>query len=161
MKPYIVLGNYRPNRTPWRAWRTGRDLLEITGRAGLVPHYDPAHGPEPGASWKDVDWHAQVRRYNLGGPGNTWHYDGDDTPNANPECWMVLWANCAPTLIRWKDGDRVYQPDPFEIVVFSNLGTLHRRPDDAPRDRWTFRQRIRSLRLREIAYLRAAERGGR
>jgi len=138
--PYVVLCSYFPGK-PLKAWRIGKDLTRITRREGLVPHFDPTHGPEPYASWTDVPLHAQVRRRTVqDGPGGEWHQDGDTTPGSRMDNAMVLWANTTHT--EFKYNGTVFQPEPFQVVLIRNLGCFHRRPADAPRHRWTFRQRV-------------------
>ena len=138
---YVVLGEYYPVK-PWKAWRIGRDLTQMTHYIGLVPHEDPKHGPEPHASWVDKSLHAQVRRFNLNGQGGSWHQDGDTTPGSRMDCAMVLWSNVAPTLFKSTTDNKIYQPKPYEVVLVRNLSCYHRRPDNAPYERWLFRQRI-------------------
>lgn len=153
MTPYRVLGVYKPSQ--WRAWRIGRDLTDLTDSLGLVAHYDPAHGPLERVPWRSELLHAEVRKRSFRTKmAEGWHYDGDTTPGSKPECAIVLWASNNPTLIkpRYTKGKwgeytpdanvPVYQPKPYEVVLFNNLECLHRRPEGVPRVRWVFRQRV-------------------
>jgi hypothetical protein len=144
VKPYIVLGIYKPK--VWRAWRIGRDLTDLTEKLGLEPHYDPAHGPLERVPWHSTLLHAEVRKRSFKTKmAEGWHYDGDTTPGSKPECGIVLWASNNPTEIMWRDCDGcpcLSQPKPYEVVLFANLECLHRRPEGVPRIRWVFRQRV-------------------
>lgn len=153
MKPYLSLGLYKPSR--WRAYQVGRELTDMTCDLGLIPHYDPMHGPLEltGRNWVNKLLHAEVRRRTFNTTqAEGWHYDGDTTEGSKPDCALVLWASNNPTQIRWKDyhgevppigrGTQIYQPRPYEVVIFRNLSCLHRRPPNVPRVRWVFRQRV-------------------
>jgi len=145
-KPYEVLAIYEPPRISpvwpwWKAWRVGQDLTSLTAKHGLRPHKDPKHGPLD-VSWSDTTLHAEVRRTTtFGKGGDEWHQDGDTTPGSNMACGLVTWASSHPTLLRDKAGV-VYQPLPFQVILFNNLVVWHRRPDDAPKYRFLFRQRV-------------------
>jgi hypothetical protein len=154
LKPYLVLGHFVP--TVWDAQRIARSLCWITHKAGLTPHVDPAHGPLTKVPWYSVPLHAEVRRRSFRTKmAEGWHYDGDTTLGSRPDCAIVLWASNNPTEIRrridpcvespgWTaDGaTSVYQPKPYEVVIFRNLRCLHRRPEGVPLIRWVFRQRV-------------------
>lgn len=142
MKPYVVLAkNYRPHEfsTPKTI---GESLTAITAGLGLVPHVDPAHGPiKLKRAWYSEELHAEVRsKTSNATSAEGWHYDGDTTPGANPDCCLVLWSNKAPTEIMYKG--RIYRPEPYELVIFKNRSVTHRRPLNAPKERWVFRQRV-------------------
>jgi len=139
-KPYVVLKQrYVPKR--WRAWRIGRDLTRLTRQKGLIPLDDPAHGPQTFRAWANKKLHAECGpRTNKGGQGEDWHQDGDTTPGAKMDNAMVLWANRTPTQFRYKG--KIYQPKPFQVILVRNLACHHRRPKDAPKRRWIFRQRV-------------------
>lgn len=139
--PYRVLGSYHP--TFWKAWKVGRDLTNITKSHGLIPHDDPAHGPiHWKKGWYSDELHAEVRKKTSQRAlqAEDWHYDGDTTPDAKPDCALVLWATATPTEFMYKG--QIYQPKPFEIVIAKNLVVRHRRPAGCPVDRWVFRQRV-------------------
>jgi len=142
-KPYVVLGKYYPSR--WKSWVVGPELCRLTQEWGLVPHPDPHHGPLRLKTWYDVKKHAEVRVQTLSSPkayrGEQWHQDGDLNPESKMDCALVTWSNVEPTQYQYKG--RVYQPQPFELVITRNLGCLHRRPPEAPKHRWLFRQRVR------------------
>src|SRR5436190_2757685 len=139
MKPYVVLGRYVPS--VWNSKVIGRELTALTAAAGYKPHSDPAHGPiHWKRGWYSEEKHAEVRRITLPAPSaGDWHYDGDTTEGSKPACQIVTWANRAPTEILYEG--TVYQPLPFEVVVFANMKVRHRRPANAPERRWMFRQR--------------------
>jgi len=139
--PYVVLCEYHPSREPWRAWRIGRELTAITGKLGLRPHVDAVHGAQETSSWCSPELHAEVRRFTQAhAQGEGWHQDGDLKPGSGMDHAQVLWCNVNPTQFQWNG--KVYQPKPFEVVIARNLGCYHRRPPDAPRERWVFRQRV-------------------
>ena len=152
MNPYLSLGLYKPSR--WRASVVGRDLTNLTCELGLQPHYDPMHGPLKltGRNWVSKALHAEVRRRTFKTQmAEGWHYDGDTTPGSRPDCALVLWASNNPTEICWRDNLKndeehfekgIWQPRPYEVVIFRNLSCLHRRPASVPRVRWVFRQRV-------------------
>lgn len=146
MKPYIILGTYIP--TVWKSFRIGRDICAMTKAAGLIPHVDPAHGPLHGAAWFNEALHAECRRRTFKTKqAEGWHYDGDTTQGSKPNCALVLWSSTHPTQIKRQqcsgyDGDAVFVPKPFEVVLFRNMFCLHRRPPGVPYKRWTFRQRV-------------------
>lgn len=159
MKPYISLGFLSPkDKLMWPGWnarKIGLQLTALTQRLGLIPHDDPAHGPLKlaGKNWYSTALHAEVRRRTFKtAQAEGWHYDADLEPNGNPNCAIVLWASNSPTEIKWKpcssgvdevgkNSDRIYKPEPYEVIVFHNLHCLHRRPANAPRIRWVYRQR--------------------
>lgn len=138
--PYRVLGVYKPKL--WKAWKVGKDLTTLTKNRGLVPHVDPKHGPNHVIkAWFSEALHAEVHKKTadvMAAEG--WHYDGDTTPGAKPDCCLVLWASNTPTEILF--GGKVYQPKPYEVIIFKNMSVTHRRPENCPKDRWIFRQRV-------------------
>ena len=139
MEPYKVLEVYKP--MVWKSWRVGKDLTVITSKWGLVPHVDPTHGPLHSVPWYSEPLHAEVRRRTFKtAQAEDWHYDGDTTPGSKPECCLVLWATNHPTEIQWQG--KIYQPKPYELVIFKNMSVRHRRPAGCPRIRWVFRQRV-------------------
>lgn len=148
MKPYLSLGFYKPSR--WNAYLVGRELTDLTHKAGLVPHVDPAHGPLERVAWRSDYLHAEVRKRSFKTKmAEGWHFDGDTTPDSKPKCALVLWASNMPTQIRWSSAvvhgginEEVYQARPYEVVIFHNLHCLHRRPPGVGRVRWVFRQRV-------------------
>ena len=140
MLPYLILGCYEPPF--WKAWKVGEDLTSLVKGLGYKPLKDPAHGPLD-VSWSSVKLHAEVRRTtSYGKGGDEWHQDGDTTPNAKMDYTMILWASSTPSLLKRVGDNVVYQPQPFEIIAFSNIKMMHRRPDNAPAKRYLFRQRV-------------------
>lgn len=139
-KPYIVLKSYyRPSI--WRAWRVGRDLTRLTRELGLVPLNDPTHGPQTFRAWCSRKLHAECGWITYkGGQGEGWHQDGDLAPGSKMNHAEVLWASKTPTEFQYQG--RVYQPKPFQVILVKNLSCFHRRPDNAPKRRWFFRQRV-------------------
>ena len=141
-KPYIVLGTYKPPR--YRAGIIGAALTAITEEIGLVPHIDPAHGPQETSIWCDTALHAEVRRFAQHSMGSGWHQDGDLADGSAMDHAAVLWANKTPTEFKTDDG-QICRPKPFEVVLVRNLNGHHRSPPDAPQKpkrRWFFRQRV-------------------
>jgi len=143
MEPYKVLAVYKPQPFIWNAQKVGEDLTRITSDHGLIPHVDPAHGPLPlkGRNWVSVKLHAEVRRRTFNTKqAEDWHSDGDTTPGAKPDCCLVVWASNHPTEIQYQG--KIYIPEPYELVIFKNLSVRHRRPENCPKIRWMFRQRV-------------------
>ena len=139
MPPYLILGIYVP--LVWDAGEIGHYLTDFTAALGLRPHQDPAHGPIHWKSWISEELHAEVRRRtSKQKSAEGWHRDGDTTAGARMDCALVTWASQTPT--EWRRRRRVYQPQPFEIVIARNLVACHRRPPGAPFRRWLFRQRV-------------------
>ncbi len=138
--PYIVLKQrYLPR--PWRAWRIGRDLTRLAREQGLVPLDDPIHGPQTFKAWCSERLHAECGWVTYKrGQGEDWHQDGDMAPGSQMDHAEVLWANRTPTEFQYEG--RVYQPKPFQVILVRNLACMHRRPANAPRRRWLFRQRV-------------------
>jgi hypothetical protein len=142
VKPFLVLGEYHPPK--WSVSRVGQDLTNLTFNWGLSPHIDPIHGAQEWAPWVDLELHAEVkRRTTKKKAGEDWHYDGDTTDGADPACAIVLWASNTPTEFRFNDSEVIHRPKAREVVLFHNLNVRHRRPADAPKVRWTFRQRMK------------------
>lgn len=138
--PYIIL---RERYVPkiWRAYRIGRDLTRLTRSLGLMPLNDPIHGPQRFRAWCNEELHAECgwKTY-KGHQGEDWHRDGDLAPGSKMDNAMVLWANRTPT--EFRVGETIYQPKPFQVILARNLACLHRRPANAPKRRWIFRQRV-------------------
>lgn len=138
-QPFLVLDRYKPSR--WKAWKVGEDLTTITRNHGLIPHVDPEHGPLLTVPWVSVKLHAEVRRRTFKTKqAEDWHYDGDTTPGSKPDCCLVLWATNTPTEIMYKN--QIYVPKPYDVIIFKNMSVKHRRPENCPRIRWVFRQRV-------------------
>lgn len=139
MIPYIILGIYVPKR--WKTFVIGRSITKITSDYGLKPLKDPIHGPQTWVPWYDLDLHAEVKKRTPRNPkGEDWHQDGDLDLGSKMDHALVLWSNIDPTQIEYKG--TIYQPRPYEIVLFRNLAGKHRRPPTAPRNRFIFRQRV-------------------
>ena len=139
--PYTVLGVYHP--PIWNTARIGLDLTALTRAHGLVPHVDPAHGPLERAAWRSVELHAEVRRRTFRTKqAEDWHQDGDLTASARMDCGIVLWCSNNPTQIKRRGRVEIYQPMPWDVILFSNMECQHRRPPNCPRIRWVFRQRV-------------------
>lgn len=135
------------NKVPgWRCWKIGEDLTEITKNLGLVPHKDSKHGPQDWVEWYDYSLHAEVRKQTLkNGEGRSFHQDGDTTQGANMACALVLWCSNTPTEYQRVGDNKIYQPEPYEIVISHNLKSYHRTPNNAPTgwgNRFVFRQRV-------------------
>jgi hypothetical protein len=149
MKPYLVLKTYEP--TVWRSWRIGTELTAYTKSQGLVPHFDPQHPAQDWVPWVDPQLHAEVRIWTVKNPaGAGWHQDGDTTPGSDMKCAIVLWADSDPTEFSYEG--KIWQPKPYEIVIFKNLTCSHRRPPHlkADSERWVFRQRVKVPNWKEL-----------
>ena len=142
MTPYKSLGFHRPPR--WKAWMVGRDITRMTEEAGLIPFADPHHRHQVKAAWCSTAKVAYVRRRTVHNPKAAgWHQDGDLT-GEDMDFSIVLWASNTPAEICIQGGTPKFQPDPYEVVLVRNLECIHRRPPDAPRKRWIFRQLVRN-----------------
>ena len=138
--PFLVLKERYCPKT-WRAWQIGRYLTRLTKSLGLIPLDDPVHGPQKFRAWCDKTLHAEAGWVTYkAGQGEDWHQDGDTKPGSRMNNAMVLWSNRTPTEFRFNG--RVYQPEPFQVIIAKNLSCHHRRPDNAPGRRWLFRQRV-------------------
>lgn len=148
MKPYIVIGKYTPivrvadkwNATPgFRCWDIGEMLTGLTAARGLIPLYDPKHRAQDWTPWNSQKLHAEVHKWHPGTHvAEDWHQDGDMIGGAIMDCASVVWASNNPT--QFKVNDKVYQPKPFEVVLFKNLSCFHRRPPGTPEERFFFHQ---------------------
>ena len=148
MKPYIVITKYTPQKLPpdkwngsygWRCWKIGEDICQITKEFGLIPLNDPIHGPQTWTPWYNIKLHAEVKKFTPKHPkGAQWHTDGDLDPGSKTNCALVLWSSSTPTEIQFKN--KIYQPEPFEVILVRNI--THRRPANAPNQRFIFRQRV-------------------
>src|SRR6266568_2775907 len=132
--PFVVLGTYKPDK--WNATKVGLDLTNLTKKAGLIPHVDPAHGPNKLVkSWFSEKLHAEVHRRTASvQAAEDWHYDGDTTPGSKPNCCLVLWSTNHPTEVMFEG--KVYTPKPYEVIIVKNMSVKHRRPAEVPRVRW-------------------------
>ena len=129
--PYIVLGVYKPGL--FEANLMGPELVEFSRRLSLHPY----GGPWCGGAWYDIEASAELRlsvdtRANFFGDG--WHRDG------GLDQGIIAWANQDPTELRFNG--RIYQAQPFEIVLFRNSGPEHRQPRKEMDGRWFYRQYV-------------------
>ena len=137
MGTYKVIGYYRPK--VWKCYIIGRDLTNLTKSLGLVPLRAQDSRYE-GAPWSSTTLHAHVRRRTLRKvEGAQWHQDGD-YGHITMKHALVLWSNRQPT--EFRVSGIIYQPEPYEVVYFNNLDGFHRRPLNAERRRYIFRQRV-------------------
>jgi len=148
MTPYRVLESYYPQIMPadrwnqtdgWRCWSIGQDLTELTHRHGLKPFHDPLHTAQNWTPWNSQSLHAEVHKWHPGTHvAEGFHQDGDMIPGAKMDFASVLWASTTPTEFNYQG--KIYQPKPFEVVLFRNLSCSHRRPSNAPEARFFFHQ---------------------
>ena len=143
--PYMVLETYRPKK--YRASLIGKALTDFTESLGLIPLSDPVHGPQETSIWCDVPLHAEVRRFAQHSQGSDWHQDGDLADGSFMDHAAVLWAAVTPTEFKYHKltNDKIYRPEPFQVIIIRNLCGMHRSPPDAPKQptrRWFFRQRV-------------------
>ena len=121
--PYKVIGTYRPAEGATPA-DIGHDLVAMLAKTEFKP---ADHKAWPGATWCNQDG-AEVRN----GPGSAgdgtqqWHHDC----NASDDLYIAVWANVNPTELRHKYGRKIYQAQPFELIVFPNT-LKHRRPTES------------------------------
>lgn len=141
MKPYQVLGVYHPPF--WKAWKVGEDLTAMTKSLGLVPLNDPHHGPQTWTPWFSIKYHAEVHKWHPGTHvAEDFHQDGDIWPGSLMDHSLVVWAQYTPT--EFRANNKIYQPKPFEVVIARNLGCFHRRPANAPEERFFFHQCVKN-----------------
>jgi hypothetical protein len=136
---YKVLFTYHPGE-PYRAWRIGRDITKRILGLGYtpLPEKDTRYHR---ALWYSDLFHAHVRRRTLrSGDGAQWHQDGD-YGHIGMDHGIILWSSITPTQIK-QDGV-IATPRPFEVIYFDNTAVYHRRPPEAPRDRWMYRMRVK------------------
>jgi len=138
MKPFTVIGKYIPTR--WNLRIVARALEKISFDAGLVPlpigNYRLHKGPYQNYK-KHSDLMRRRPKYDTSDAG--WHQDGDSGGN-DMKCSLVLWSTNTPTQFQYID--KIYEPNPYEVVVANNLSCTHRRNPNSPRIRWLFRQRV-------------------
>ena len=141
MKPYRILkARYNPPR--WNARRIGTDLTALTREAGLVPLDDPNHRHQTRAAWCNKQLFANVRRRTVKNPKAAgWHQDGD-LDNGILESGIVMWTSNTPTEVKGFDGTMYPLPNRSVVLIY-NAKCYHRRPPNAPRVRWLFRQRVK------------------
>jgi hypothetical protein len=137
--PYVVLTRYKPSKR--RCKIIGRELTAITKKLGLRPFKNDEIKRNPKAGWFNYDLHAEVRMTAVAGSeAEGFHQDGDTSVSHDEMNFaMVVWSNKTPTQIQYKG--KIYQPKPFEVVLFKNLSAYHRRPMNCPNHRFLFRQR--------------------
>ena len=139
-KPYRILKErYDPPR--WRAWLIGRDLTRLTKSLGLIPLKDPNHRHQTKAAWCSKLLCAYVRRRTVNNPKAAgWHQDGD-LDQGILDSSIVTWTSNTPTEIKGFDGT-MYKIPNRSVVLIRNNDCIHRRPPNAPRVRYLFRQRV-------------------
>jgi hypothetical protein len=143
-KPYVSLGFYKPPK--WSPKLVGEYITNLTKELGFIPNSDAKHRHQSKTPWNSKKLCAYVRKRTVKNPrAASWHQDGDLVPGALMDDSLVLWASNTPTELQV--GDKVYQPKPYEIILFRNLSCFHRRPPGCPRVRWLFRQRVENTEL--------------
>ena len=136
--PYIVLATYKPLIRKCSA--IGRDLTAITRDLGLKPFRNDEIKRNTKAAWSSYSLHAEVRKTAVpGSEAEGFHQDGD-TSTRDMDFAMVVWASKTPTEVRV--GSNIFQPKPYELVIFRNLACYHRRPKGIEGKRYFFRQRV-------------------
>ena len=140
VKPFRVLQE-RYDPPVWKAYRIGRDLTRLTRRLGLKPLDDKNHRQQVKAAWCNTGLMAYVRRRTVKNPkAAQWHQDGD-LDNGVRNSGIVLWTSNTPTEVKGLDGT-VYTIPNRAVVLVHNDMCYHRRPGDAPKVRYLFRQRV-------------------
>ena len=130
-KPYTVLGTYIPE--VYDAERIGRELGLLVSSHGLKKHPGAlsgvtVRGPKHNKALSDS--------ISSSGP-NKFHRDANQVTTGDLS--LVVWASDSPTELLSRDGT-VWQPAPFEVVLFSNSEVMHRIPPNIGSDRWFFRE---------------------
>lgn len=144
--PYIVLAVYKPFRLENEKLksfcaRIGNDLTAITKQNGLTPLKNDEIQRNKRPIWSNYNAHAEVRVTAVAGSqGEQYHQDGD-LNNTNMNFGMCVWASKTPTEI--KVGNKIFQPQPYQLVLFKNLSCYHRRPSGIKGRRFFFRQRVK------------------
>lgn len=148
--PYKVLFDYVPPYLECPVIGT-QLLYRLRLYYGFLPLNDPEHPAQDWTPWNSVKDHAEVKNWTPDAPdGKAWHQDGDITPGARINCAIVLWANKTPTEFKWTSNGKIYQPKPYEVVVFHNAHCYHRQPPKCPNLRYIFRQRIEIPKYMEL-----------
>ena len=142
MNPYVILvRRYDPPR--WNARLIGRALTKITKELGFEPLDDPNHRHQTKAAWCSKKLVANVRRRTVKNPkAASWHQDGD-LDNGILNSGIIMWTSNTPTEVKGLDGT-IYPLPNRALVLIYNKACYHRRPPDAPRVRWLFRQRVKT-----------------
>jgi hypothetical protein len=136
--PYVVIGHYIPER--WSIKLVTRKLEKISREAGFTPLPIGKHRLHKGPYQNNQKHSDLMRRQPKNDTADmSWHQDGDMS-GAEMDCSLVLWTTRVPTEFLFRN--KVYQPEKYEVVVANNLACKHRRPENAPRVRWFFRQRV-------------------
>ena len=140
--PYRILRTrYDPPR--WNARLVGKELTRITKALGLVPLDDSNHRHQVKAAWCSKPLFAYVRRRTVNNPkAAQWHQDGD-LDGGIIKSGIVVWTSNTPTEVKDFKG-RVYKLPNRSLVLIYNDRCYHRRPPNAPRVRWLFRQRVKT-----------------
>lgn len=144
MCPFVILKRYYEPSKPWKAWRVGRDLTKLVRDLGFVPIDDPHHRHQVKAAWCSVPLVAYVRRRTVRNPkAAQWHQDGDLDPGDMDNA-LVLWSSNTPTEVQDLNG-KIWPVPERAVICFNNLDCYHRRPPNAPKVRWLFRQRVERM----------------
>ena len=143
-QPFKSLGFYKPKK--YRASQIGTDLVDMFSLIVKPLHDDNGPWPQETSLWYSKLHHAEVRRFaQPAGQGREWHRDGDLLDGSRMDHASILWSAVTPTEFRCEGDDEIWRPEPFEIIIASNMACLHRTPTDAPLPpirRWFFRQRV-------------------
>lgn len=127
--PYRILGVYKP--TILDADQIVRDLSTLLHNAGFPPNYITMRSPS---------WHED--KYNVNELRDVaWHRD----INSNNAVGLVMWSNKNPTQIRIADEVeiwKVFQPEPYEVILADNRVVQHRGPTEDLQGRWFFRTAV-------------------
>jgi hypothetical protein len=140
--PYVVLGNYKLPRSK-EPHIVGSELTALTAKFGFEPTTGNAT-PWEGAEWRDDELKAEVRGpfyYRRSGFKGNWHFDGPSASRGFSEwnCGIIVWSSKSPTQILYED--KIYTPEPFQIILFRNKGPRHRQ-HGRTKGRWFFRQYV-------------------
>lgn len=135
--PYIVLAKYIPEKEDYEM--IGRDLTDITKNAGLRPFVNKEIKRNKRPAWKDFALHAEVRKTAVKNSEATQAHRDGDSSTKDMDFAMVVWADHDPTEFI-VDG-KVFQPEPYELVLARNIACYHRRPNISGH-RLFFRQRV-------------------
>ncbi len=140
-RPHLIVGIYKPE--VWDAEVIGKAILAQIARFKFISF---ASGAWPEAAWKDDRLDAEVRvdYQSRKNNGHGWHKDYGDN-SFKQKCFMIVWASKQPTQIRQVGEKKVYQPEPYQIVLFDNTAVEHQQPLGDATGRYFFRQVIQPL----------------
>lgn len=137
--PFVVLGEYKLPIVKEPSV-VGSELVALTAKLGFKPTMGAA------VAWIGADWRHEKAKAEVRGPNvfyarsrnkGDWHWDGP--MDKEWECGLIVWSSKSPTQLRYED--KIYTPEPSQIVLFRNRGPQHRQ-HGSTKGRWFYRQYV-------------------